>query len=151
MYKTESVLGLIGSIIGAIFTFLCLAGTLISLFFYSAFEQLLHNVYNNWVTVRFDGYVIPYETLTSVVLPVVAVCAVAALAIAAASVILGFVGTAKLNRDDRNGGVLLIVGGALALLSVVGFIPFVLMLVGGIMAVSRRPAAAAQSGVSKAV
>lgn len=143
MYKTESTLGLVGSILSAVLTFFALAGALISVFFYSLFEQVLHTVYNNWVAVHVVPYGISYEMIISFI-PIIAICAAAAISVAAASFILGFVGTAKLNRGDRSGGVLLIVGGALALVSFVGFIPFVLMLVGGIMAISKKPAAASQ-------
>lgn len=144
MYKTESSLGLIGSIISAVFTFLFLAGTLIAIFCYSFFEPIVHNVYDNWVMTHVVQYGFTYENLTAFVLPVVAICALVAAVIASASFILGFIGTAKLNRDDRNGGVMLIIAGVLALISIVGFIPFVLQLVGGIMAVSKRTAVPSQ-------
>lgn len=148
MYKSESILGLVGSIIGAIFTFFVVVGTLISVFFYSVFEQVLHSVYNNWISIHVNGYGITYETITTLI-PVIAILAAAAIVVAAASFILGFVGTAKLNRDDKSGGVLLIVGGALALVSFVGFIPFVLMLIGGIMAVSKKPYISSQPEINK--
>jgi hypothetical protein len=140
MYKTESILGLIGSIIGAVFTFFCLAGTLIATFFFSSVEPLVDNILTNYAHGPVFSHGFAYESLSGFVVPIVAICGGAAVVIAAASFILGFIGTAKLNRDDKSGGVLLIVGGALALLSVAGFIPFVLLLIGGIMAVSKKPA-----------
>lgn len=150
MYKTESTIGLVGSIIGAVLSFLFLVGTLLVIFFFSFFEPFLHDIFNQYVAVHVFKFGWTYETIMTLGIPFIAVCAAAALVIAAASFTLGFIGTAKLNRDDKNGGVLLIVGGALALISILGFIPFVLMLVGGIMAVSRKPAAS-QAGIDKAV
>ena len=144
MYKTESTLGLIGSIIASVFTFLFIVGTAFAMFFYSYFEQIVHNVYDSLVATHVLRYGLKYESLTAIVLPAIAVCAVVAIIIAAASIILGFLGTAKLNRDDRSGGVMLIVAGALSLISIVGFIPFILQIVGGIMAVSRKTAVPAQ-------
>jgi hypothetical protein len=66
--------------------------------------------------------------------------------------ILGFVGTSKLNKNDKGGGILLIVSGGLSLLaiilstltSVVGFFSLALFLTGGIMALCRNPQAPLQ-------
>jgi hypothetical protein len=151
MYKTESTLGLVGSIIGAVLSFLFLIGTLLVIFFFNFFEPFIHGAFNQFAADHIMRFGWTYENIVTFGVPVIAVCAAAALVIAAASFILGFIGTAKLNRDDKNGGVLLIVGGALALISIVGFIPFVLMLIGGIMAISRKPAVSAQAEVSKTV
>lgn len=143
MYKTESTLGLVGSIIGAVVTFFVLVGTLLAIFFFSYFEPVLSNILTRYVP-DFFFYGFTNEMLANFVIPFFAIFAAVAIITAAASFILGFTGTAKLNRDDKSGGVLLIVGGALALVSFVGFIPFALMLVGGIMAVSKKPSAATQ-------
>ncbi len=151
MYKTESTLGLVGSIIGAVLTFFVLIGTLFTTFFFSYFEPVLKNLFLRYVPDHVLGYGLTYDSFSEWIVPMIAIFAAAAIAVAAASFILGFLGAAKLNRDDKSGGVLLIVGGSLALVSFIGFIPFVLMLVGGIMAVSRKPSIAAQPGINKTV
>lgn len=150
MYKTESILGLTGSIIGAVFTVLFLFSALFLIFFFGAFEPILHTFYDNWVSSHVVTYGFNYDALASLAVPVIAVCAGIAFVIAAASVILGFVGTARLNRGDKSGGVLLIVAASLAFISVVGFIPFVLLLIGGTMSVARKPSVSAQPADSSA-
>lgn len=139
MYKNESTLGLVGSVIAAVFTFLFLVGALLTVFLFGYLEPMIHDFYNEYATVHINGHYVTYESLMTFGIPFIAACAAAAFVVAVASFILGFLGTSKLNRNDRNGGVLLIVGGALALISVVGFIPFILMLIGGIMALSKKP------------
>lgn len=152
MYKTETILGLTGSIIAAVFTALSVAGTLLAIFFidligptaYSFIDRFL--IIKNWVISDWS-----YGTFMNLASFVIIVCVGAGVVIAAASFILGFLGTAKLRRDDKGGGVLLIIAAALAFISVIGLIPFVLMLVGGIMAVSKKAPPAPPEESVKAV
>ncbi len=63
--------------------------------------------------------------------------------------ILGFIGTSKLNRNEKSGGVLLIVAGGLSLIGMLiafyaawfAVFSMPLFLTGGIMAVVRKPQA----------
>ncbi len=135
MYKSESVLGLIGSILGAIATFLYTAGVIIIAFFYNTIEPVVHGFLNNFLCRINIDYCTFIGTLAG---SLFIICAAIGFVIAAASFILGFIGTSKLNKGSKNGGVLLIIAAGLALISVVGFVPFVLMLIGGIMAVSKK-------------
>jgi hypothetical protein len=134
MYKTESVLGLIGSIIGAVVAVLCLAGSLLVAFFFNAFESVIHGLLNNILTaINLD-----YNTIVGLLSSAFVICMIVCFAIAAASFILGFIGTSRLRKGERSGGVLLIIAGVLAFISVYEFIPLMLFLIGGIMAVSKK-------------
>jgi hypothetical protein len=78
--------------------------------------------------------------------------AIIALVFLMVAFILGFVGTAKLNRNQKSGGVLLIVAGGLSLIALLvafvtswfAFFTIPLFLTGGIMAVVRKPQAPLQ-------
>ena len=138
MYKTESVLGLIGSILAAVIAALCLAGSLIMAFLFKAFEPGIQNLLNNMLTVlKLDS-----NSFMGFMSGAFIICAIVGFVLAAVSFILGFIGTAKLRKGEKSGGVILIIAGVFALISVCGFIPFVLFLVGGIMAVSKKQTAA---------
>lgn len=149
MYKTESILGLTGSVIAAVFTGLSVAGTLIAIFFIDTLGPWVYNIIDRYTVVK-DWIITDwsYGTFANLASLVLIVCVGAGVVIAAASFILGFIGTAKLRRDDKGGGALLIIAAALAFISVIGLVPFVLMLVGGIMAISKKaPPAPAEETV----
>ncbi|MGE5496374.1 MAG: DUF4064 domain-containing protein [Burkholderiales bacterium] len=144
MYKSESILGLVGSILSSICAFFILAGTLLGAFYFNMFTPFLQRLV--------DTYAAPwgwtFDAAMQLALPAFIVIAAVWFVLAAASLILGFLGTAKLKGDDKNGGVLLIIAGALSFFSVFSFIQFVLFIVGGIMAVSKKqpPAEIAPQG-----
>jgi uncharacterized BrkB/YihY/UPF0761 family membrane protein len=135
MYKSESTLGLVASVLSSVLAFFILAGSLLVTLYFNLLSPFIQHI--------IDKYAYPwgwtYDTAMQLALPVFIVIASIWFVLAAASLVLGFLGTAKLRGDDRNGGVLLLVAGALSFLSVFAFIPFVLYLVGGIMAVSKKP------------
>ena len=135
MYKAESVLGLVASIISVLSAAISLAGSLIVIIFSNTFEPALHKIFNSHLlTYGFD-----YNTVAKFISGVFIFYLIVAFIIATASFILGFIGTYKLKNDKRSGGVLLIIAGVLALISVFEFVPFVLFLVAGIMTVSKKP------------
>jgi hypothetical protein len=135
MYKSEYTLGLVASILVAIFAFFILVGSILGIMYFNIFEPVIHRLV--------DTYAAPwgwtYSATVPLVVPVLIIIASVWFLLAAASLVLGFLGTARLKNDDKNGGVLLIVAGGLSFLSGFAFIPFVLFLVGGIMAVSKKP------------
>ena len=138
MYKTESVLGLIGAIIGAVTVAIILIICLVLC--------LTVSVNTVWEFVDSVAQTDVYDVVTSftgVLSGVLFALVLGGLVITVASVVLGFIGTAKLNKDDKSGGVLLIIAGALAFISFVGLISMVLFLVGGIMAMTKKEPAAA--------
>lgn len=114
-YKTEYVLGLIGSIIG-ILIFLIIAIVETN----DVYKYYLGSFFNTGMIFSGSG-------------------------LALAAFILGFAGTAKLNKADAKGGILLVVGSGLSFIAVffgtVGWITmffFPLLLTGGIMALARK-------------
>ncbi len=135
MYKTESALGLIGSIIAVIsasFTFI----------FSLVFRLLGWTIFMGSRMLSFFG---PFaETGGTIFGGAIILAAVFGLMVTAASVILGFVGTSQLRSGRKQGGILLIVAGGLMLLpSYMGHGPFgtiisVLFFIGGIMALTRK-------------
>lgn len=135
MYKSESTLGLVASILSSILAFFILVGSVLSIVYFNLFEPAIHHLV--------DTYAGPwgwtYDTAIPMAVPVIIVIAALWLVLAAASLILGFLGTAKLKNDNKDGGILLIIAAALSFLSVFAFIPFVLYLIGGIMAVTKKP------------
>ncbi len=139
MYKTESILGLTGSIIAAVFTALCVAGTVLVVVFIDTLGPWIFNIVERYAVVK-DWMFVDWSSgvFVSLATTAIIVCAAVGVIIASASFILGFIGTSKLRSEDKSGGVLLIVAAAISFISVIGFIPFVLFLIGGIMAVSKR-------------
>jgi hypothetical protein len=135
MYKPEYTLGLIGAIGCTAVAGLLLVITLaVALFAGTAgdiFAVLLH-----------DAGVMPdiVQGVVGMAAGVLTVAVGACFALSTAAAVLGFLGTARLERNDKSGGVLLIVAAGLSLISVCSFVPMVLLLVGGILALSRKPA-----------
>jgi len=134
MYKSEYVLGLIGSIILTAVSALSYAGCLIVALFVGAFKPLIEQVMNRILGSMFIDLAAVASNISGLIVVVASVWFV----FSAAAFILGYVGAAKLNKDDKNGGVLLIVAGVLSFFTFFGLIPSVLMLVGGIMALSKK-------------
>ncbi len=132
MYKTEATLGLVGNILGIIAVALILivgliVGVLIGGLAATAAE---YGVDTTEVAVQAGG---------GVALLIVGIV------LAIASVVLGFIGTAKLKKEDKKGGILLIIAGGLGIVSLFtggwyGIAMIVLYLIGGIMAVTKKPA-----------
>lgn len=151
MYKTESMLGLAGSIIAAVITALTVVGTLIAVLFIDFFGPIVFRIVERMPAVRqwffFDGY----ESFIGFAAAIFIILAAIGVVIAAASFILGFIGSSKLRSDDKNGGILLIIAGVLSFVSVIGFIPFVLFIVGGVMSTSKRAAVPLPAGQDNAV
>lgn len=136
MYKTESTLGLIGSILSAV-----------SAFFIFVFAFICRVMFN-WATFtgthmfRFFGPA--FEAGGTIMGIAAAVIVVIALLIIGAEAALGFIGTSMLRKDNKKGGVLLVIAGALALLpsyigsGVFGTAIAVLFFIGGIMALTKK-------------
>ncbi len=120
MYKTESTLGLIGAIIGiVVFIIMLIVGLVLG-----ALGSL---------AVGYGGGALIALAIVGIILTLV-------------SFILGFVGSSKLRKDEKSGGVLLIVSGALSFIAIfVGgwyaVFSAALLLVGGIMALVKKPQA----------
>jgi hypothetical protein len=134
MYKSEYVLGLIGSIILTAVSALTYAGCLIVALFVGPFKSMLLGIMNRIS----DGLPFDLAAFASNISVIIIVAARVWCVFSAGAFILGYVGAAKLNKDDKNGGVLLIVAGVLSFFTFFGLIPFVLMLIGGIMALSKK-------------
>jgi hypothetical protein len=135
MYKSESTLGLVASILSSVFAFFILVGSVFGILYFNMFEPVIHQLVD-----QFAGpWGWTYDTAIPMATPILIVIASVWLVLAVAVLILGFLGTSRLRNDDKSGGVMLIVAGGLSFFSVWAFIPFVLYLVGGIMAVSKKP------------
>ncbi len=135
MYKTESTLGLIGSILAVI-------SASFTLIFSLLFRLIGWTIFMGSRLLSFFG---PFaESGGKMFGGAVILASVFGLLVTVASVILGFVGTSQLRSGRKQGGVLLIVAGGLMLLpSYMGHGPFgtiisVLFFIGGIMALTRK-------------
>ena len=137
MHKPEYTLGLIGAIGCTVVAALLLVATLAVLLFTGTagniFAVLLH-----------DAGVMPdiVQGVVGIAAGVITIAAGVCFALSAAAAVLGFLGAARLEQNDKSGGVLLIVAAGLSLISVWSFVPMVLLLIGGILALSRRRARA---------
>ncbi|MGI5850180.1 MAG: hypothetical protein ACOX8Q_09000, partial [Christensenellales bacterium] len=84
------------------------------------------------------------ETMRSIAIPVVAIAAIVGFILLIGTVVLGFIGSSMLRKDNKNGGILLIVAGGLMLLplsigaNIFGMAISVLFLIGGIMALTKN-------------
>jgi hypothetical protein len=136
MFRTESTLGLVASILCVIGAALLLIGLLAAILFAGTAQWFFENCrwgmhmpyyFHDFMAPGFAGMAAGLVSLSVGVL----------LVFKAAAAVLGFVGVSQLNRDNRNGGVLLLLGAGLSLLSG-GFISMVLLLIGGVLALSKR-------------
>jgi hypothetical protein len=134
MYKTEYTLGLIGSILAAVFAFFSFLGCIIAAIFFNALVPYLGDILKNTDV----PYNVDITGIIGTIPDIIIIVVIVLLIFAAASLILGFLGTAKLNKNDKTGGVLLITAGVLSLITICEFIPFVLFLIGGIMALTKK-------------
>lgn len=139
MYKTESVLGLIGSILGIISIVIVLIASLVIGALLSTSASYLNQAADQLK----EAGVNVSDAVAAASVSVVAI--IIGLIIAIAAVVLGFIGTGKLKKGDKKGGILLIVAGALVFITlfmggIYSIVSMVLFLVGGIMAVAKKPA-----------
>lgn len=160
MYKTQSTLGLIGSILGIIAIILIFVASLRIVILFNSDAKARQDA---GIEVVNDGDVdatVGAGIGFFIVFPVLTI----------ASVVLGFMGTFKLRKVDKKGGMLLIIAGALALITLfiggffgmrlwsfipipisalsslviggfLGIVTIVLYLIGGIVAVAKKDAA----------
>lgn len=134
MYKPEYTLGLIGAILCTVVAALLLVAIIAVLLFAGTAGSILNAILQDSAA--------PYiaqgalGAVAGVIVIVVGVC----FALSAAAAVLGYMGAARLEREDKTGGVMLIVAAGLSLISVSSFVPMVLLLIGGILALTRKPA-----------
>ena len=132
MYKSEYTLGLVASILNAIAAALLLIGLLFTLIFAGTAERFIDffrwNIHMPFLVHDVLGLA------TGIAALVIGICFV----LSAAASIVGFVGASQLNKNDRNGGVLLLVAAGLSLLSALGFVTMILLLIGGVIALSKK-------------
>lgn len=131
MYKSEYTLGLIASILNAIFAGMLLISLLATILFAGTAQELLGIICQD-IDIPFliDDILGLATGIASLVIGVIFIFSVAA-------TVLGFVGASKLNKDDRNGAVLLLVAAGLSLFFG-GIVTLVLLLIGGIIALSKN-------------
>lgn len=140
MYKTESTLGLIGSIISAVLAFFILVFALLL--------RILFRMTTFTGSHMFRFFGPAFESGETVAGIAAVVVVVMALLILGGAAVLGFVGTSMLRRENKKGGILLVIAGALTLLpsyigsGVFGTAISVLFLIGGIMALAKKVNAA---------
>ena len=151
MFKTEATLGLVGAILGAV---ACLLAIIIVLVVglllntaASAYDDAMAEFDEAFE--GFDDYDMEVSTAVSTAAGAAVGVVIIGIVLSIASVVLGFIGSAKLRKDDKKGGILLIVAGGLSLVSLFtagfyGIATMVLFLIGGIMALAKKaPVAAA--------
>ena len=144
MFKTESTLGLIASIIAIIAVVLMLIVTLIIGALVNAGMSAFDDVMEEYAD---DASMAEYNAAKTSAGGAVALVIVGVI-LMIGSVVTGFIGTSKLKAENKSGGILLIVAGALSLISLFlggfwGIVSMVLFLVGGIMAITKKAAPAA--------
>jgi len=132
MYKAEYTLGLIGAILCTVVAALLLVAILAALLFAGVAGSILDAVLQDAQLPDIAHGVLGAAAGVAVI--VAGVC----FALSAAAAVLGYMGAGRLEREDKTGGVLLIVAAGLSLISVWSFVPMVLLLIGGILALSRR-------------
>jgi hypothetical protein len=136
MYRTESTLGLIGSILAVISASLTFVFSLIFRLLLGWTMSMGSKMFN------FFG---PYgDTGGALFGGAIVIAVVFGLLITVAAVILGFIGTSMLRNGRKQGGTLLVIAGGIMLLpSYMGHGPFgsiiaILLLIGGIMALTKK-------------
>ncbi len=136
MYKTESALGLSGSIISIVL------GSFILVFALLLRVLLRVTTFTGSHMFRFFGPA--FETGETIAGIAAIVVVAVALFILGSAATLGFVGTSMLRKENKKGGVLLVIAGALTLLpsylgsGVFGTAIAVLFLIGGVMALAKK-------------
>ena len=134
MYKTESTLGLIGSILALVALILTLLAVLLFSF-----------VFHGDLLLKIDVFRPFMDTVRMLAGPIIIVVFAMLFVFLTGAIVLGFVGTSMLRKENKNGGILLIVAGGLLLVSlpashIFGLAIITLFLVGGIMALSKKTA-----------
>jgi hypothetical protein len=137
MYKSEYTLGLVASILNAVWTALLLIGLVATILFAGTAEWFIDSF--GW-DIHIPFYV---NDMVGLATGIAALAVAVVFVFGVAATVLGFVGVSHLNKNNRNGGVLLLVGAGLSLLSG-GFITMILLLIGGVLALSRKEPAVPQ-------
>lgn len=132
MYKSEYTLGLVASILNAIATALLLIGLLFTILFAGTAERFID--FFRW------DFNLPFliHDMVGLATGIAALVIGLFFVLCAAATIVGFVGISQLNKNNRNGGVLLLVAAGLSLLSALGFVTMILLLIGGVIALSKK-------------
>ena len=164
MYKKESTLGLVGSILGIVAIVFILvfrvifggAGAIVGSQYMSEYGNELSDFSDEFNAEfgddfgEFDDayqlYLDDYDALVVAEAVRKIVTGIIAILLLIAGVILGFIGKGKLQREDKTGGILLIVSGGLAAIAMFmagwafAFVTAMaaLCLTGGIMVVAKR-------------
>ena len=135
MYKSEYTLGLVASILNAIMAALLLIGLLFTILFAGTAERFISFF-------RWDGGM-PFfiNDMIGLATGIAALVIGIIFILTTAAAIVGFVGVSQLNKNDRNGGVMLLISAGLSLLSAQGFITMILLLIGGVIALSKKDTA----------
>ncbi len=133
MYKTESTLGLIGSILSAVSVAITFVRSLTSVI---------------WMRMPdfTDSWDLPFRSFTGFGTAFIGagiVAVIFGLLVMSTVTVLGFVGTSMLKSENKRGGVLLVVAGGISLIiphagSFPGTAVAVLLLIGGIMALTKK-------------
>ena len=134
MYKPEYTLGLIGAILCTVVAALLLIALIFVLLFAGTAGGILDAVLQDVQAPHIA------QGALGIAAGVVAIIIGACFALSAAAAVLGYMGAARLEREDKTGGVMLIVAAGLSLISVMSFVPMVLLLIGGILSLTRKPA-----------
>lgn len=136
MYKTESVLGLIGSILATV------SASLIFIISLLVGSLLRMPDITNSRTFRFFGPMMDMGAHMAGAFAIVVV--VFSLLLITAAAVLGFIGTSKLRNDNKKGGIPLVIAGGLLLLppylgsGIFGTAISVLFFIGGILALTKK-------------
>lgn len=134
MYKTEATLGLVGNILGIIaIALMLIVGLVIGV--------IIGGLAATAAEYGVDASQVTMDATASASIGLV----ILGLVLAIASVVFGFIGTSKLKKEDKKGGIFLIIAGGLGVVSLFtggwyGIAMIVLYLIGGIMAVTKKAA-----------
>ena len=144
MFKTEATLGLIASIFAIIAVVLMLIFSLIVGFLVNAGLNAFDDMMEEYAD---DASMAEYNAAKATAGGGVALVIIGMI-LMIGSVVTGFIGTSRLKADNKSGGIMLIIAGGLALVSLFlggwwGIVSVVLFLVGGIIAATKKDVPAA--------
>jgi hypothetical protein len=142
MFKTESVLGLVGAILECVAVFLTL---IFSVILAAGAAFVANNLDELTKAASEAGVDVSNATVAVAGAGGVIVGVIIGLVLSVAAIVLGFMGYSRLKKGNKQGGILLIVAGGLGVVSLFlggyfGVVATVLFLIGGIMAVAKKPA-----------
>ena len=149
MFKTEATLGLVGSILGVVSCLILIIVVLVVGLFIGAvatgFDEAMMDF--DEAMMEFDDYEMDMTSSASQAAGAAVGIVIVGVLLSVASVVLGFIGSAKLKKDNKKGGLLLVIAGGLSLISLFtagfwGIATTVLFLIGGIMAMTKKETAA---------